>query len=158
MAIEKNPFDKIEETISNVVKLPEQIKEATGAPSFEVEDDGGVTVDFTQVNIEMEPESEMQEWYGNIADTLDDEKLVEIAENVINNYTADKDSRAEWESMFERGFDLLGLKIQDTSEPFEGACTAVHPMLIESAVKFQSKAIQEMFPANGPVKTQILGK
>ena len=55
MAIEKNPFDKIEETISNVVKLPEQIKEATGAPSFEVEDDGGVTVDFTQVNIEMEP-------------------------------------------------------------------------------------------------------
>ena len=73
MAIEKNPFDKIEETISNVVKLPEQIKEATGAPSFEVEDDGGVTVDFTQVNIEMEPESEMQEWYGNLADTLDDE-------------------------------------------------------------------------------------
>ena len=74
MAIEKNPFDKIEETISNVVKLPEQIKEAANSPSFEVEDDGGVTVDFTEVNIEMEPESEMQEWYGNIADTLDDEK------------------------------------------------------------------------------------
>ena len=158
MAIEKNPFDKIEETISNVVKLPEQIKEATGSPTFEADDDGGVTVDFTEVNIEMEPESEMQEWFGNIADTLDEEKLVKIAEDVINNYTADKDSRAEWESMFERGFDLLGLKIQDTSEPFEGACTAVHPMLIESAVKFQSKAIQEMFPANGPVKTQILGK
>jgi len=158
MAIEKNPFDKIEETLSNVVQLPEQIKEATGSPTFEADDDGGVTVDFTQVNIEMEPESEMKEWYGNIADTLDDEQLTKITEDVISNYTADKDSRAEWESMFERGFDLLGLKIQDTSEPFEGACTAVHPMLIESAVKFQSKAIQEMFPANGPVKTQILGK
>jgi hypothetical protein len=60
--------------------------------------------------------------------------------------------------MFERGFDLLGLKIEDASEPFEGACTAVHPMLIESAVKFQSKAIQELFPPNGPVKTQIIGK
>ena len=74
MAIEKNPFDKIEETISNVVKLPEQIKEAANSPSFEVDDDGGVTVDFTEVNIEMEPESEMKEWYANIADTLDDEK------------------------------------------------------------------------------------
>ena len=60
--------------------------------------------------------------------------------------------------MFEKGFDLLGLKIQETSEPFEGACTAVHPMLIESAVKFQAKAIQELFPPAGPVKTQIVGK
>ena len=158
MAIEKNPFDKIEETLSNVVQLPEQIKEATGAPTIEPDEDGGVTVDFTQTSIEMEPESETEQWYGNIADTLDDESLIQIAEDTINNYTADKDSRAEWESMFERGFDLLGLKIEDASEPFEGACTAVHPMLIESAVKFQSKAIQEMFPSSGPVKTQILGK
>jgi chaperonin GroES len=60
--------------------------------------------------------------------------------------------------MFERGFDLLGLKLQDATEPFEGACTAVHPLLIESAVKFQSKASQELFPAGGPVKTQIIGK
>jgi hypothetical protein len=158
MAIEKNPFDKIEETLSNVVQLPEQIKEATGAPTIEPDEDGGVTVDFTQTSIEMEPENETEQWYGNIADTLDDESLTQIAEDTINNYTADKDSRAEWESMFERGFDLLGLKIEDASEPFEGACTAVHPMLIESAVKFQSKAIQEMFPSSGPVKTQILGK
>ena len=158
MATERNPFDKIEETISNVIELPEQIEEATGAPTIEPDEDGGVTVDFTQTSIEMNPESETEEWYGNIADTLDDESLTQIAEDTINNYTADKDSRAEWESMFERGFDLLGLKIEDASEPFEGACTAVHPMLIESAVKFQSKAIQEMFPSSGPVKTQILGK
>jgi len=158
MATERNPFDKIEETISNVIELPEQIEEATGAPTIEPDEDGGVTVDFTQTSIEMNPESETEQWYGNIADTLDDESLTQIAEDTINNYTADKDSRAEWESMFERGFDLLGLKIEDASEPFEGACTAVHPMLIESAVKFQSKAIQEMFPSSGPVKTQILGK
>ena len=158
MATERNPFDKIEETISNVIELPEQLEEATGAPTIEPDEDGGVTVDFTQTSIEMNPESETEQWYGNIADTLDDESLTQIAEDTINNYTADKDSRAEWESMFERGFDLLGLKIEDASEPFEGACTAVHPMLIESAVKFQSKAIQEMFPSSGPVKTQILGK
>ena len=158
MATERNPFDKIEETISNVIELPEQIEEATGAPTIEPDEDGGVTVDFTQTSIEMNPESETEEWYGNIADTLDDGELQQIAEDTINNYTADKDSRGEWESMFERGFDLLGLKIEDASEPFEGACTAVHPMLIESAVKFQSKAIQELFPSKGPVKSQILGR
>ena len=158
MATERNPFDKIEETISNVIELPEQIEKITDSPTIEPDEDGGVTVDFTQTSIEMNPESETEEWYGNIADTLDDGELQQIAEDTINNYTADKDSRAEWESMFERGFDLLGLKIEDASEPFEGACTAVHPMLIESAVKFQSKAIQEMFPSSGPVKTQILGK
>jgi len=70
MAIEKNPFDKIEETLSNVVQLPEQIKEATGAPTIEPDEDGGVTVDFTQTTIEMEPEGEMKEWYGNIARIL----------------------------------------------------------------------------------------
>jgi hypothetical protein len=106
----------------------------------------------------MEAEEPTKEWYGNLVDTLNEEELQEISSNVIDNYSADKDSRAEWESMFERGFDLLGLKIEDASEPFEGACTAVHPMLIESAVKFQSKAIQELFPPNGPVKTQIIGK
>jgi len=60
--------------------------------------------------------------------------------------------------MFTSGLDLLGLKLEETNEPFEGACTAVHPLLIESAVSFQSKAIQELFPAGGPVRTQVLGK
>ena len=83
--------------------------------------------------------------------------LNDIANTVIDNFQADKDSRGEWDSMFERGFDLLGLKLEDTTEPFEGACTAVHPLLIESAVKFQAKASQELFPAGGPVKAQILG-
>ena len=158
MATERNPFDKIEETISNVIELPEQIDAITDSPTIQPDEDGGVTVDFTETNIEMEAEADIQEWYGNLANDIDEENLQEIATTVIDNYTADKDSRAEWESMFERGFDLLGLKIEDASEPFEGACTAVHPMLIESAVKFQSKAIQEMFPSSGPVKTQILGK
>jgi hypothetical protein len=134
---------------------PEEMME--GAPTFEIEDDGGVTVDFTGV-VEMEAEESIQEWYGDLTDTLEDEEKENIAADVVDNYTSDKESRAEWEAMFEKGFDLLGLKIQETSEPFEGACTAVHPMLIESAVKFQSKAIQELFPPSGPVKAQIIGK
>ena len=156
MAIEKNPFDKIPEEIQNVIPIPKKVSDTNA--TFEVEPDGGVTVDFTETSVEMQPEPDIEEWYGNMANDMEEEDLQDIASTVIDNYRADKDSRADWESMFERGFDLLGLKIEDTSEPFEGACTAVHPMLIESAVKFQSKAIQEMFPASGPVRTQILGK
>ena len=157
MATEKNPFERISEEITNVVKMPTPEEMMEGAPTFEMEDDGGVTVDFTGV-VEMEAEESIQEWYGDLTDTLEDEDKDIIAADVVDNYTSDKDSRAEWEAMFEKGFDLLGLKIQESSEPFEGACTAVHPMLIESAVKFQSKAIQELFPPSGPVKAQIIGK
>jgi len=157
MATEKNPFERISEEITNVVKMPTPEEMMEGAPTFEMEDDGGVTVDFTGV-VEMEAEESIQEWYGDLTDILEDEDKEVIAADVVDNYTSDKDSRAEWEAMFEKGFDLLGLKIQESSEPFEGACTAVHPMLIESAVKFQSKAIQELFPPSGPVKAQIIGK
>ena len=157
MATEKNPFEKIREEITNVVQMPTPEDMMEGAPTFEMEDDGGVTVDFTGV-VEMEAEQSIQEWYGDLTDTVEEEDQQTIAADVIDNYTADKESRSEWEAMFEKGFDLLGLKIEETAEPFEGACTAVHPMLIESAVKFQSKAIQELFPPSGPVKAQILGK
>ena len=157
MATERNPFEQIPQEISNVVPLnPVEVNEEQEA-TFEIEPDGGVIVDFTNT-IEMEAEAPIKEWYVNLAENLDDNILNDIANDIYNNYDADKNSRQEWESMFERGFDLLGLKIQETSEPFEGACTAVHPLLVESAVKFQSKASQELFPSGGPIKTQILGK
>ena len=158
MAIEQNPFEQMPEEISNIVEMPQPVEEGAEGPAFYPEEDGGMTVDFTETNVEMEAEEELQEWYGDITDKLDDAEQEEVAANIIDTYTSDKESRADWEAMFEKGFDLLGLKIQETSEPFEGACTAVHPMLIESAVKFQAKAIQELFPPAGPVKTQIVGK
>ena len=156
MAIEQNPFEMISQAVSNVVPITEM--EESADATFEVDPtDGGVIVDFSE-NVEMEATGDIIEWYGDLSETLDEDDLGAIASDVIDNYEADKDSRAEWESMFERGFDLLGLKLEQGSEPFEGACTAVHPLLIESAVKFQSKASGELFPVGGPVKTQILGK
>ena len=62
-----------------------------------------------------------EEFYRNLADDIDDDVLEDIAQDVYDNFVADKDSRAEWESMFERGFDLLGLKLEEASEPFAGA-------------------------------------
>ena len=154
MATERNPFDTIPEEEDNVIPLMEQSE--TGA-SIEIDPEGdGVIVDFTEA-VGMEATDEVAEWYGDLTETLEEEELLKIGRMVIDNFQADKESRSEWESMFERGFDLLGLKLEQGSEPFEGACTAVHPLLIESAVKFQSKASQELFPASGPVKANILG-
>ena len=155
MATERNPFDMIPETETNVIAL---VPEEQSYVSIEIDpSDGGVIVDFSSESVEMEASEEVSEWYGDLSEDLDEEDLQGISADVIENYNADKDSRGEWESMFERGFDLLGLKLEEGSEPFQGACTAVHPLLIESAVKFQSKATQELFPSGGPVKTQILG-
>ena len=159
MATEKNPFEQKPEEVTNVIELNTPSEEISEQEiSFEPSDDGGVIVDFSSESIEMAPEPEIEEWYGNLIDGLDEETLTEIAHDVRDKYQADKESRSEWESMFEKGFDLLGLKLQEGTEPFEGACTAVHPLLIESAVKFQAKASQELFPSGGPVKAQILGK
>ena len=156
MATERNPFEMISEQVSNIVPLPDMTEDMDA--TFEVDPtDGGVIVDFAE-NVEMEAPQDIAEWYGDLSETLDEDDLGTIANDVIENYEADKNSRAEWESMFERGFDLLGLKLEQGTEPFEGACTAVHPLLIESAVKFQSKASGELFPTGGPVKTRIYGK
>ena len=155
MATERNPYDTMAEEVGNVIAMP--MEEEANA-TFEVDpSDGGVIVDFSEETIDMEASEDIAEWFGDMSELLEEDELNDIANDVIENYQSDKDSRAEWESMFESGFDLLGLKLEQGSEPFEGACTAVHPLLIESAVKFQSKASGELFPSSGPIKAQILG-
>jgi len=166
MAIERNPFKEIiqseKEQGGNIIPIGGVTVSESEGPTFELDEDGGLTVNFeesseTIMEFDESNFTEEENWYENIADKLDDDLLEQIGSDVIDKYQTDKDSREEWESMFERGFDLLGLKLETTAEPFEGACTAVHPLLIESAVKFQSKASQELFPPAGPVKAQIMG-
>lgn len=163
MAIEKNPNDPISK--ENVIQLNIENQEELDFPSvnFEVDPETGdlevefeTEFDLTDVDNIVEFNIE-DEFYSNLAEQIEEDELIRIGEEVYEKYEADKESRAEWESMFERGFDLLGLKLEETTEPFEGAATAVHPLLIESAVKFQSRASQELFPSSGPVKAQVLG-
>ena len=156
MAVEKNPNK--EKSKDNIINLDLEKENRSENVNFELDPETGeLEVEFSDdANIEDEEEEEGS-FYENLADSLEEDDLEDIANTVIEKYDADKSSRAEWESMFERGFDLLGLKLEDTTEPFEGAATAVHPLLIESAVKFQSKASGELFPSKGPVKVQILG-
>jgi len=157
MAIEKNPNDKIEQT-ENVIPVDFSTMSSEQV-NFELDPDTGeIEVEFNYEGSMNElPEDSEDAFYENLAETLDEETLSSIGLQIYENFEADKSSRSEWESMFERGFDLLGLKLEETTEPFEGAATAVHPLLIESAVKFQSRASQELFPASGPVKAQVLG-
>ena len=161
MATERNPFDPIPQVQVTQIEIePEGDTEQEATIEYD-NSDGGVIVEFKNPTEELLSDEQIEEtddeFYRNLADEIDDDVLQDISQEVYDNFVADKDSRGEWESMFERGFDLLGLKLEEASEPFEGACTAVHPVLIESAVKFQSKATQELFPASGPVKSQIIG-
>lgn len=127
MATERNPFDQIPQ--DNVVELNVE-KEMTGEANIEIDPDTGeIIVDLQPISEELEIEIDLNAgFYENLAENLDDDRLEEIGNMVIDKFEADKDSRAEWESMFERGFDLLGLKLEDTTEPFEGAATATPPI------------------------------
>ena len=167
MAVERNPLEAMEPELQE--EMPVSNFSVMGdTPSIEAEmmaenivnfmptEDGGVEVEFGEIE-ELTISGPIGSHFENIAEFLEEEDLEEIGSMVYDSYEADKESRQEWEQIFERGFDLLGLKLEETTEPFDGACTAVHPLLIESVVKFQSKASQELFPAGGPVKSQIIG-
>jgi uncharacterized protein YeeX (DUF496 family) len=119
-------------------------------------DDGSVMVELNDEDVEAELSG--PDFYDNLVNQIKDEdRLEEIASDVIEAVHSDEESRADWMNTISKGLDILGLGIQEVDEPFEGACSASHPLIIESAVKFQAKAGTELLPADGPVKTQILG-
>ena len=116
-------------------------------------EDGGMLIDFTDGEDEFEGG-----FNANLAETIDESELDGLGSELVSQYQGDKDSRQDWEETYRKGLDQLGLKIEDRTEPWAGACGVFHPLLTESVVRFQSQAISEIFPASGPVKTQILGK
>jgi hypothetical protein len=110
------------------------------------------------LEIEIEKEDMDDEFNENLAENLDDDVLVELAGDLIGEYQSDIDSRKDWVQTYVDGLELLGLKIEERTEPWPGACGVYHPLLSEAIVKFQSETIMETFPAAGPVKTSILGQ
>ena len=125
------------------------------AVSIETED-GGVILDFdpdasTLASLGMLPHD------ANLAEIVNDSELNVIASDLVGQFKSDKESRADWERAYVDGLDLLGLKNEDRTTPWDGACGVFHPLLSESVIKFQSQAIQELFPASGPVKTSVVG-
>ena len=115
--------------------------------------DGGVIIDFDPSG--MIPGS--ADHNQNLADVIEDDELRKIASDLVSAFESDRDSRGDWEDTYINGLDLLGLKNEDRTEPWDGACGVFHPVLTEAVIRFQAQAIQEIFPAAGPVKTSIVG-
>jgi hypothetical protein len=130
---------------------------ATEEPLLEIEilEPGEIGITADGVEPEEEQDSEFDK---NLAEDIDDGELQSIASELIGLFDADVAARKDWSDTYVDGLKLLGLKYEETTEPWAGACGVYHPMLAEAVVKFQSEAIMETFPAMGPVKTKIIGK
>jgi len=154
MAIERKPATPIdglieqepEEELTIAIEDPESVAIET--------DDGGMIIDFDPNAREVGDEG----FDSNLAEFIDDQKLSELGNELISAYNGDKESRSEWEETYTKGLDQLGLKIEERTQPWSGACGVFHPMLSEAVIRFQSQSITEMFPAQGPVRTKIVGK
>lgn len=136
--------------------------EANAAPDIEIEieDPEAVKLSADGVTLlEIEKGEEEDDDFGaNLAEYISEETLQELASDLIEEFDEDIASRKDWIQTYVDGLELLGLKIEERSEPWEGACGVYHPILAEALVKFQAETMMSMFPAAGPVKTQIVGK
>jgi hypothetical protein len=126
---------------------------------IEIEDPESVSITAGGMTIEIEPGEEYDnEFDANLAEEMGEGELTQLSGDLLGDFTSDIDSRKDWLNTYVDGIDLLGLKIEDRTEPWPGACAVYHPLLAEALVKFQSETMMETFPAAGPVKTQIIGK
>jgi len=116
--------------------------------------DGGMVIDFDPGAMD----EDGTEHDANLAEYVDERDLRELSSELVAAYQSDRDSRSDWEETYINGLDLLGLKHADRTTPWDGACGVFHPLLTESVVRFQAQAIQEIFPAAGPVKTAVVGE
>lgn len=128
------------------------------AIEIEIEDPESVKIGIDGVEIEILPdEPSADDFDANLAEFMDDSDLQSLANDLIELVDADINSRKEWVEMYVKGLEVLGMKYEERTEPWSGACGVFSPLLTEAAVRFQSEMITETFPAQGPVKTQIIG-
>ena len=127
---------------------------------IEIENPDSVTIDTDGVEITLVPGDDDlgDDFEANLADILDEAILEEVSGGLLGDYDNDINSRKDWEETYADGLKLLGLKYEERTEPWSGACGVFSPILTEAVVRFQSEAITELFPAAGPVKAKIIGK
>tara|TARA_R110000772_G_scaffold1566_2_gene5322 strand:- start:3589 stop:6168 length:2580 start_codon:yes stop_codon:yes gene_type:complete len=126
---------------------------------IEVEDPESMTIEAGGMTIILQPEPKgPDDFDANLAEFMDEGDLTELSGELLGDYDADEASRKEWLDTYVDGIELLGMKIEDRTEPWPGACSVFHPLLSEALVKFQAETMMETFPAAGPVKTLIIGK
>ena len=140
---------------------PQGLDQAMAEPDLEIEieDPEAVHIRTNGLEIDLEPRDETDEDFdANLAEFMPDNELASLAAELVDAYEEDISSRKDWIQTYVDGLDLLGMKLEERTEPWSGACGVVHPLLSEALVKFQSETIMETFPASGPVRTKIIGK
>ena len=162
--------DNIDKALPNVeqtIELPseEELVEAAQSEEDKVPnpenteivqgEDGSVEINFDPAAASPEQGGDH---YANLAELLPDDILADMGSELFDNYTQYKTSRKDWEDGYTKGLDLLGFKYEIRTQPFQGASGATHPVLAEAITQFQAQAYKELLPANGPVRTQTIGK
>ena len=137
----------------------EELAEMEPDLEIEIEDPEEVTIRAGGMEIEIDPDRmDDDEFNKNLAEEIDEGDLENLASELLEDFEGDVSSRKDWLDTYVDGLELLGLKLEDRSEPWEGACNVYHPLMTETLVKFQAETMTETFPASGPVKTKIIGK
>jgi hypothetical protein len=151
MAIEKSLYE-----------LPQGLEAAAAAMEpieIEIEDPEAVRIGIDGLEIELTPKKETADDFdANLAEYLDERELTQICGDLLGDVESDVSSRKDWMQTYTDGIELLGMKLEERSEPWEGACGVYHPLLSEALVKFQAETVMETLPPAGPVKTVIVGK
>ena len=126
---------------------------------IEVENPDSVTVstDDMMMTMDFDEEAQTPNHYDNLVDFMDQSELDTLGSELVGLYKADHESRSKWEESYVKGLDLLGMRFENRTTPWDGACGVFHPLLSEAVVRFQSQTIMEIFPASGPAKTAIVG-
>ena len=144
-----SPEESLQEVIDTQESLPDP-----GNTEITETGDGGVEINFEPGAFN---QAESEGHFDNLAELLPEEILMPLGSELYENYSDYKSSRQDWEKSYITGLDLLGFKYDNRTEPFQGASGATHPVLAEAVTQFQALAYKELLPANGPVRTQIMG-
>jgi hypothetical protein len=147
--IEIEPEEPMEE-IDDIEEFDESTSTVTPT------EDGGVVIEFESISVE--PEYEEVPHSDNLAELIDEAELESMGSELVGNFLSDLRTRDDWAMAYVKGLDLLGMKVEDRTQPWEGASGVFHPMLTEAAIHFQAQAMGEIYPASGPARTKILGK
>jgi hypothetical protein len=151
MSIEKSLYQAPMGMDQEIMDVPEI--------EIEIEDPESVSIGIDGLEIEIEKaEPSDEDFDANLAEYMDEGELASLAGDLISDFGDDVASRKDWMQTYVDGLELLGMKIEERTEPWEGACGVYHPLLSEALVKFQAETIMETFPAQGPVRTAIIGK
>ena len=157
MAIEKGTGAGGDNVIPMNAQEQIEVLEMAMKPGQVTMDDGSVIVgDVTEEMMMADAPIEIP-FGDNLVNYIDDADAMSIASDLVGDVEDDISSRQDWEDTYKRGIDLLGMKYEERSQPFEGASGVVHPLLAESVTQFQAQAYRELLPAGGPVRTQIIG-